>query len=81
MSKIMSIKSTLKQFAICVKNDNYPASLETRKIYEIIPDEKANQHQMMRIIDESGEDYLYPNSYFILLELPRENPELLALFS
>ena len=65
MSKIMSIKSTLKQFAICVKNDNYPASLETRKIYEIIPDEKANQHQMMRIIDESGEDYLYPNSYFI----------------
>jgi len=81
MSKIMSIKSTLKQFAICVKNDNYPASLETRKIYEIIPDEKANQHQMMRIIDESGEDYLYPNSYFIVLELPTENPELLALFS
>lgn len=81
MSKIMSIKSTLKQFAICVKNDNYPASLETRKIYEIIPDEKANQHQMMRIIDESGEDYLYPNSYFIVLELPTENQELLALFS
>ncbi|MBD2138293.1 hypothetical protein H6F32_11985 [Anabaena sp. FACHB-1237] len=77
----MPIKSTLKQFAICVKNDNYPASLETRKIYEIIPDEKANQHQMMRIIDESGEDYLYANSYFIVLELPTENRELLTLFS
>ncbi len=73
--------STQKQFVICVKNDNYPASLETRKIYEVIPDEKAKQYQMMRVIDESGEDYLYPNSYFTPLELANPNRQLLALFS
>ncbi|MBE9057423.1 hypothetical protein [Sphaerospermopsis sp. LEGE 08334] len=77
----MSKKNISKQFAICIKNDNYPASLETRKIYEVLPDEKASQHHQIRIIDESGEDYLYPKSYFILLELPTENRELLALFS
>ncbi len=81
MSKNMSNKNISKQFAICIKNDNYPASLETRKIYEVLPDEKASQHHQIRIIDESGEDYLYPKSYFILLELPTENRELLALFS
>jgi hypothetical protein len=81
MSKNMSKKNISKQFAICIKNDNYPASLETRKIYEVLPDEKASQHHQIRIIDESGEDYLYPKSYFILLELPTENRELLALFS
>lgn len=81
MSKPMSNSNISKQFAICIKNDNYPASLETRKIYEILPDEKASQHHQIRVIDESGEDYLYPSSYFILLQLPTENRELLALFS
>ncbi|HEY9700945.1 MAG TPA: hypothetical protein V6C58_00770 [Allocoleopsis sp.] len=73
--------STQKQFVICVKNDNYSASLETKKIYEVIPDEKAKKYQMLRVIDESGEDYLYPNSYFTPLELANQNRELLALFS
>jgi len=59
-----------KQFAICIKNEDYPASLEVRKIYEIIPDAKAAKHGMVRIIDESGEDYLYPADYFVPIELP-----------
>jgi hypothetical protein len=70
-----------KTLVICVKNDNYPASLELRKIYEVIPDDKAEKHNMIRVIDESGEDYLYPNSYFINIELTTSNQELLALFS
>jgi len=53
------------QFAICIKNGNYKASLEIRKIYRIIPDAQAAKHKLIRVIDESDEDYLYPESYFI----------------
>ena len=57
------------QFAVCVDNRGYPASLELHKIYRIVPDsEAASQHQV-RIIDESGEDYLYPQKYFVSIEL------------
>ncbi len=59
-----------RRFAICIKNEDYPASLEVRKIYEVIPDPKAAKHGLVRIIDESGEDYLYPADYFIPIELP-----------
>lgn len=58
-------------FAICIHNENYPAALELRKIYQVIPDEKAARHQMVRVVDESGEDYLYPTSYFVSIELPQ----------
>jgi hypothetical protein len=58
-------------YAICVKNEDYPASLEFRKIYKYIPDKAANRLDMVRIIDESGEDYLYPSSYFVAIKLPR----------
>ena len=51
---------------ICVKNDHYPASLEPRKIYRVLPDAKAASLHMIRVIDESGEDYLYPEDYFII---------------
>ncbi len=59
-----------KKIAICINNQDYPASLELRKIYQIITDLKAESHQMIRIIDESGEDYLYPTGYFVIVELP-----------
>jgi hypothetical protein len=59
-----------QQFAVCVKNDDYPASLELRKIYEVLPDEKAAKHGLVRIIDESGEDYLYPQDFFVPIEIP-----------
>jgi hypothetical protein len=57
------------KFVICINNQNYPASLEVRKIYQVIPDNSANLHNMIRVIDESGEDYLYPKNYFIAIEL------------
>jgi hypothetical protein len=57
-------------FAVCVQNEDYPASLERWKIYRVLPDEKAARHQLIRVIDESGEDYLYPQSYFVPIKLP-----------
>jgi len=59
-----------QHFAVCVCNNDYPASLELRKLYVVLEDAFAAEHQMIRIIDESGEDYLYPNSYFVRVELP-----------
>ena len=56
--------------AICVKNDGYDASLELRKVYEFLPDAGASQHEQLRVIDESGEDYLYPREFFVCVELP-----------
>ena len=61
---------TAKQFVICVKNDGYAASLERRKIYVALPDEIAERHNQVRVVDESGEDYLYPKQFFVALELP-----------
>jgi hypothetical protein len=57
-------------FAICVRNDDYPASLELRKLYPVLKDEFADKHGMVRVIDESGEDYLFPEDYFVSVELP-----------
>jgi hypothetical protein len=65
------------QFAICINNADYPASLELHKIYRIIPDLDASEEGDIRIIDESGEDYLYPAEYFISLELPKEVEQIL----
>lgn len=55
------------RFVLCIRNDDYPASLEPRKVYETLPDAKAERHGMIRVVDESGEDYLYPKSYFLEL--------------
>lgn len=60
------------QFAICINNFEYPASLELHKIYRVLPDENAGKDGDLRVIDESGEDYLFPADYFIAVELPRE---------
>lgn len=57
-------------FAICLRNDGYPASLEPRKLYRLLPDPDAAKHHQVRVVDESGEDYLYPDDYFIPVELP-----------
>jgi hypothetical protein len=54
-----------------VKNEDYPASLELRKIYTAMPDRTAGKHGMMRIIDESGEDYLFPADCFVAISLSR----------
>ncbi len=57
-------------YAICVNNTDYPAALELRKIYRILPDADAAQDGDVRVIDESGEDYLYPADYFVIVEFP-----------
>jgi hypothetical protein len=60
-----------KQFAVCLKNDGYEVSLERRKIYQVLPDADAAKHKQVRVVDESGEDYLYPQSFFAPIELPQ----------
>ena len=59
-----------KHFAVCIRNDDYEESLELRKIYEVIDDAEAERHEMLRVIDEEGEDYLYPKAWFLRIELP-----------
>ena len=71
-------KPSLSQFAICVENAEYPVSLELHKIYRVLPDEEAVEDGDLRIIDESGEDYLYPAEYFVIIEVPRQTARALA---
>jgi hypothetical protein len=66
--KVMSAKH---HFAICVQNEGYPASLELWKVYRVLPDEKAAKHGLVRVVDESGEDYLYTESWFVPIKLPQ----------
>jgi len=66
------------QYVICVKNDGYSASLELRKLYRRIPDQDAERHGQLRIVDESGEDYLYPEEYFVPVQLPEEADRYLS---
>jgi hypothetical protein len=58
------------KFVICTDNSGYEASLELRKLYQVIPDTTANSIGQIRVIDESGEDYLYPSSFFVPVDLP-----------
>ena len=67
-------------FALCIENKDCE-DLEKRKIYEILPDDEATREGYLRVIDESGEDYLYPESYFILIRLPREAQKALQVSS
>lgn len=64
----MNKMDTHKRYAVCINNKNYEASLIPRKIYEVVPDERAEKDDFIRIIDESGEDYLFHSSHFVFLE-------------
>ncbi|MBE9117485.1 hypothetical protein IQ249_16410 [Lusitaniella coriacea LEGE 07157] len=66
------------EFVVCINNQNYLASLEVRKIYQILPDVKVTACNMIRIVDESGEDYLDPNRYFLPIELPESTKQILT---
>jgi hypothetical protein len=59
------------RFLLCLNNQGYPASLEVRKVYRALPDEVAAARGFVRVIDESGEDYLYPLERFVAVELPQ----------
>jgi hypothetical protein len=71
----MNTENVQPQFAVCINNEGYPASLELRKIYRVLPDEKAVKHCLMRVVDESGEDYLYPEKFFVPIQLPQAAEE------
>ena len=64
-------------FVVCVCNDGYPASLELHKIYRVVADADAEASGEIRVVDESGEDYLYPGSYFVAFQPSAELAELL----
>ncbi len=70
-----------RHFMVCVSNLGYEASLEVRKIYEVLTDREAEKHQQIRVIDESGEDYMYPIDYFAPVRLPIETKEKLELIA
>jgi hypothetical protein len=63
--------SSRGRFVLCVRNDDYPASLELHKVYRVLPDRSAAKEKMLRIIDESGEDYLYPADFFLPISVPK----------
>lgn len=77
--KMSSSHSSRVDFVVCIDNSEYPASLERRKIYQVLPDEQAAQHSLVRVVDESGEDYLYSTEYFIAVDLPQPLQKALAL--
>jgi hypothetical protein len=74
----MKENSTKKRFVVCIKNDDCE-DLELRKIYEVLPDKEAAEDDYIRVIDESGEDYLYPAIYFYPVELPQAVRETFRL--
>jgi hypothetical protein len=69
------MKNNLKRFAVCIRNEEHEESLDLRKIYEVLDDPGAEKRNMIRVIDEEGEDYLYPASWFLPIELPHNVEE------
>lgn len=67
---MLKMKRIAPRFLICVENKGYVVSLEKRKIYLALPDAAALKHGQVRVIDESGEDYLYPKSLFLPITIP-----------
>jgi len=63
------------RYALCIDNGGYPESLEVRKVYVVLPDERAAANNYIRVIDETCEDYLYPAKYFVLVEVPERAAE------
>ncbi len=67
----MPMRSPAKRFVVCLENEGYEVALERRKIYRVLPDADAAKHRQIRVIDESGDDYLYPQRVFAPIELPQ----------
>ncbi len=71
----MNTENARVHFVVCINNEGYPASLELRKIYRVLPDAKGANHGLMRVVDESGDDYLYPARFFVPIQLPQAAEE------
>lgn len=67
---MLETKNNSAEFVVCLKNEGYLASLELHKIYRVLPDPQADKDGDLRIVDESGEDYLYPKDWFVLIDVP-----------
>ena len=67
----MATSLSTPQFAICIENTQYPASLEVHKVYRVLRDDGARRDGDLRVIDESGEEYLFPAEMFLLVEFPQ----------
>jgi hypothetical protein len=76
-----SRRTTASGFVVCLRNTGYAASLETRKLYEVVSDPAAESQGLIRVIDESGEDYIYPADLFQKLTLPGDVQRALRLAS
>lgn len=68
----MKRSSRTKGFLLCMSNRGYQTSLITRKVYEQVPDDEATDRGLVRVVDESGEDYLFPARLFAAIELPKD---------
>ena len=77
----MKFPKNRPKFAVCIFNEDYPESLELRKLYQVLHDETAAKENLIRVIDESGEDYLYPSEWFISIDLPQTVEKTLMLVS
>jgi hypothetical protein len=71
----MAENKSNKLYALCIDNGGYPESLDVGKVYPVLPDDRAAANDYIRIIDETGEDYLYPAKYFVLVEVPQHAAE------
>lgn len=69
------MSENIRHFVVCVRNEDHQESLELRKIYEVLADPAGAKHNMIRVIDEEGEDYLYPQDWFLPIQLPHNVEE------
>ena len=76
-----SSSTNMQGFAVCLRNAGFAASLEVRKLYPVVSDLEAEAQDLIRVIDESGEDYLYPAELFERLTLPSDVQRALQLVS
>ena len=75
----MEAENAEPRFAVCINNGSYVDDLKVRTVYQVLPDESAARSNYIRVIDETGEDYLYPAEYFVFVELPPEAAKTLML--
>lgn len=75
----MSNHQSVSSYVLCIDDGGYPESLEVRKVYVVLPDERAAANNYIRVIDETGEDYLYPMKYFVTIQLPPEAAKVLPV--
>lgn len=68
----MEAESSQPRFAVCIDNTAYPDDLKMRTIYQVLPDESAARSNYIRVLDETGEDYLYPAELFVIIDVPAE---------